>query len=116
MIAAVRAIVSGLLADRRVRTILGLAAVGLGTSALRTVEQEYARTLTDLDDLIAARADRLAELKVELGRAMNATCEGTEQAYGELPDQPPPFTVDVEVEGERYSCQVGVQGENAPPA
>jgi hypothetical protein len=75
VIATVRAVLAGLLADRRVRTILGLAAVGIGTSALRTVEREYAQTLTDLETLIAERMDRLAELKVELGRTMNATCE-----------------------------------------
>lgn len=109
----IRAIVSGLLADRRVRTVFGLAAVGIGTAALRKVEQEYAKTLADLDSLIADRADKLAELKAELGRAMNATCEAT---IPEPKAYEPPFTVDVEIEGERYACQVdvGVKSENPP--
>jgi hypothetical protein len=82
VIAAIRATIAGLLADRRIRIILGLAAVGAGTTVLRGVEREWATILTDLEQAVDQRAAQLHRIKAEI--------LGQEMTGYVVPEQPAP--------------------------
>lgn len=79
MIATLHAIISGLLADRRVRTIIGLAAVTAGTGMLRAVEREHGRTLIELDERITERKTHLAKILREIGEVLGAQCDQADE-------------------------------------